>query len=368
MGIFQHNQRRLILFISCCLSMISRMNGREEGIANFVFGDSLVDAGNNNYIMSLSKANYVPNGVDFGMPTGRYTNGRTIVDIIGQQLGLGGYTPPYLAPTTRGGIIIKGVNYASGGAGILNQTGNIFGGRLNMDAQLDNFANTREELINRIGEEATRRLVNKALFSVTMGSNDFINNYLTPLISRLEQEIITPEAFVNAMISKYGLQLTRLYNMGARKIVVVNVGPIGCIPYERELNPSAGNDCVGFPNQLAQSFNLQLKSLIKDLSTSLEESQFVYADVYRIVSDILVNYRSYGFENANSACCSASGRFGGLIPCGPTSNVCKDRSKYVFWDPYHPSDAANLLIAKRLIDGDSNYISPINIRHLITYN
>lgn len=52
--------------------------------ANFVFGDSLVDAGNNNYIVSLSKANYVPNGVDFGRPTGRYTNGRTIVDIIGK--------------------------------------------------------------------------------------------------------------------------------------------------------------------------------------------------------------------------------------------------------------------------------------------
>lgn len=52
--------------------------------ANFVFGDSLVDVGNNNYIISLSKANYFPNGIDFGRPTGRYTNGRTIVDIIGK--------------------------------------------------------------------------------------------------------------------------------------------------------------------------------------------------------------------------------------------------------------------------------------------
>lgn len=56
--------------------------------ANFVFGDSLVDAGNNNYIVSLSKANYIPNGIDFGKPTGRYTNGRTIVDIIGRFLYL----------------------------------------------------------------------------------------------------------------------------------------------------------------------------------------------------------------------------------------------------------------------------------------
>lgn len=52
--------------------------------ANFVFGDSLVEVGNNNYIPSLSRANYVPNGIDFGRPTGRFTNGRTIVDIIGK--------------------------------------------------------------------------------------------------------------------------------------------------------------------------------------------------------------------------------------------------------------------------------------------
>lgn len=50
--------------------------------ANFVFGDSLVDAGNNNYLATLSKANYDPNGIDFGSPTGRFTNGRTIVDIV----------------------------------------------------------------------------------------------------------------------------------------------------------------------------------------------------------------------------------------------------------------------------------------------
>lgn len=54
--------------------------------ANFVFGDSLVDVGNNNYIVSLSKADYVPNGIDFGKPTGRFTNGRTVVDIIGKHV------------------------------------------------------------------------------------------------------------------------------------------------------------------------------------------------------------------------------------------------------------------------------------------
>lgn len=60
--------------------------------ASFIFGDSLVDAGNNNYMQTLSKADITPNGIDFkasgGNPTGRYTNGRTIGDIVGKSPSL----------------------------------------------------------------------------------------------------------------------------------------------------------------------------------------------------------------------------------------------------------------------------------------
>ncbi|KAL3505621.1 hypothetical protein ACH5RR_031003 [Cinchona calisaya] len=339
----------------------------ENSPVNFVFGDSLADVGNNNYIVSLSKANFAPNGIDFGRPTGRYTNGRTIIDILGEELGIN-VVPPFLAPTTSGPVVLQGVNYASGGGGILNHTGKIFVGRINLDAQLDNFANTRQYIISSIGAPMAVKLLENSLFSVTMGSNDFINNYLVPVVSKVEQKLVSPETFVADMISRYRTQLTRLYNMGARKIAVVNVGPIGCIPYQREINPSAGEDCVAFPNQLAQLFNIQLRSLVTELIANLKGSKFIYADVYRIVDDLIKNYISYGFGNANSACCCAAGRFGGLIPCGPVSKVCVDRSKYVFWDPYHPTDAANCFIAKRLIDGDHSDIWPMNFRQLISSN
>lgn len=64
--------------------LVFRICFSENVPAVFVFGDSLVDVGNNNYIVSLSKANFFPNGIDFGKPTGRYTNGRTIADITGK--------------------------------------------------------------------------------------------------------------------------------------------------------------------------------------------------------------------------------------------------------------------------------------------
>lgn len=82
--------------------------------------------------------------------------------------------------------------------------------------------------------------------------------------------------------------------MGARKIVVPNVGPIGCIPYQRDINPTAGDNCVALPNHLAQLFNTQLKGLLQELSTSLKGSTFIFADVNRIVADIVQNYKSYG--------------------------------------------------------------------------
>lgn len=73
-----------IVFGSWTVSLLLGIRFAESLPASFVFGDSLVDAGNNNYLVTISKADCTPNGMDFGMPTGRFTNGRTIVDMIGK--------------------------------------------------------------------------------------------------------------------------------------------------------------------------------------------------------------------------------------------------------------------------------------------
>ncbi|CAN0924353.1 GDSL esterase/lipase At4g16230 [Linum grandiflorum] len=182
--------------------------GGGGGLVTFVFGDSLLDHGNNNYIATLSKANYPPNGIDFGEPTGRYTNGRTIIDIIGRELGAEGFTPPYLAPTTTGPVILQGVNYASGAGGIFDQTGKVFGGRISMNVQIDNFAKTRDEIIAMVGAVDAQKLMAKSIFAVSIGSNDFLNNYLTPVLSIPERKLIPPQVFIRTMIDTFRLQLT----------------------------------------------------------------------------------------------------------------------------------------------------------------
>jgi hypothetical protein len=51
-----------------------------------IFGDSVVDAGNNNNLYTLVKANFPPYGRDFvtHRPTGRFCNGKLATDFTGQ--------------------------------------------------------------------------------------------------------------------------------------------------------------------------------------------------------------------------------------------------------------------------------------------
>lgn len=46
--------------------------------------------------------------------------------LIGEELGQPYYALPFLSPNATGKAILHGVNYASGGGGIMNATGRIF--------------------------------------------------------------------------------------------------------------------------------------------------------------------------------------------------------------------------------------------------
>ena len=64
----------------------SGIDGYDCKVVQFIFGDSLSDVGNNEQLpRSLAKANLPWYGIDFGngLPNGRFTNGRTVADIIG---------------------------------------------------------------------------------------------------------------------------------------------------------------------------------------------------------------------------------------------------------------------------------------------
>ncbi|KZV22443.1 GDSL esterase/lipase [Dorcoceras hygrometricum] len=343
---------------------------------SFVFGDSLVDGGNNNYLFTLSKADAPPYGIDFkpsgGQPTGRFTNGRTIPDIVGEAMGGQSYPPPYLAPNAAAYSIQTGINYASGASGILDDTGTLFIGRLPLKEQINNFVKTREYIVGVMGVTNTTNLLKNAIFSITTGSNDVIN-YFQPIIPFLRNNNnVSPNMFQDFLVSNLTVQLERLYVLGARKVVVVGVGPLGCIPFIRAIDLIPSGECSGEVNALVQGYNQKLKEKLYQMNRDLWPSAvFVYANSYDIFRDIILNHHIYGFEDNHGPCC------GGYFPpfvcyegrdVNSSSSVCSDRKKYVFWDAYHPTEAANLVVADQLLNGDKSRSYPMNIRELYNYD
>ncbi|GKB47930.1 gag/pol polyprotein, partial [Tanacetum coccineum] len=90
----------------------------------FIFGDSLLDVGNNNALKTGAKANYLPYGIDFPQgPTDRLSNGLNTADFVAKDLGFKDFIPPYA--TVKRQDVLKGVNYASAVSGILDESGEI---------------------------------------------------------------------------------------------------------------------------------------------------------------------------------------------------------------------------------------------------
>jgi hypothetical protein len=54
-------------------------------------------------------------------------------------------------------------------------------GRVYLETQLGWFRNTIDELKQMIGDDATRALLARSLFTLSAGSNDYLNNYLLEL-------------------------------------------------------------------------------------------------------------------------------------------------------------------------------------------
>ncbi|KAL5557837.1 hypothetical protein UlMin_034048, partial [Ulmus minor] len=88
--------------------------------AVFMFGDSIVDTGNNNEnIISPARSNFPPYGKDFqgGIPTGRFSNGKVPSDFLVEELGIKELLPPYSDRNLTRKQLLTGVCFAVGGVG-----------------------------------------------------------------------------------------------------------------------------------------------------------------------------------------------------------------------------------------------------------
>ncbi|CAN6173652.1 unnamed protein product [Urochloa humidicola] len=337
----------------------------------YVFGDSSLDVGNNNYLpagANVFRANMPYYGIDFpGVPAGRFSNGDNIADFIAKNIGLWSSPPPYLMLEPSPGLLASsgletGVSYASGGSGIVDSTN--AGSNIPLSKQVQYFKATRAKMVAAAGYAAVDALLARSVFLIRDGSNDLsVFTIAEALHNRsAEQQQSDAAAFLAGLISNYSATITELYGMGARKFAIVNAGLIGCVPAARAFDPVAGS-CAGGLNHLAGGFNAALQNLLAHSQKRLPGLIYSLADFFGLTMDIFADPQASGFTDITSPCCGS-----GMQLCQPTSTVvCSTRSErdhHVFWDPYHFSQRACFLIAQAFYNGPAKYTMPINFKQL----
>ncbi|XP_060201365.1 GDSL esterase/lipase At5g22810-like [Lycium barbarum] len=194
-------------FLRCLLGgfllaiVLSVSNGDPLVPALCIFGDSVVDVGNNNNLSTLIKANFPPYGRDFvtHRPTGRFCNGKLATDFTAEYLGFTSYPPAYLSREARGQRILTGVNFASAASGYYNVTARLFCA-LTLPHQLKYYRLWQRKIVNLVGRTQATNIFSGGIHLINAGSSDFIQNYyINPLLNRH----YSPDEFSDILMQSY---------------------------------------------------------------------------------------------------------------------------------------------------------------------
>ncbi|GAU32746.1 hypothetical protein TSUD_323140 [Trifolium subterraneum] len=315
--------------------------------AIIVFGDSSVDAGNNNFISTVARSNFQPYGRDFmgGKPTGRFSNGRIATDFISEAFGIKPYIPAYLDPSYNISQFSTGVSFASAATGYDNATSDVLS-VIPLWKQLEYYKEYQKKLGGYLGDKKAKDTITKSLHIISLGTNDFLENYYT-IPGRASQ--YTPSQYQNFLAGIAENFIHKLYGLGAKKISLGGLPPMGCLPLERTTNFADGNDCVSNYNNIALEFNDKLNKLTTKLKKDLPEIKLVFSNPYDILFRIVKKPGQFGFQVTSMACC-ATGMFEMGYACSRASFFsCVDASRYVFWDSFHPTEKTNGIVANYLV-------------------
>ncbi|KAK9084732.1 hypothetical protein Sjap_025143 [Stephania japonica] len=280
--------------------------------AIIVFGDSTVDAGNNNHVQTLARSNFAPYGRDFegGKPTGRFSNGRLATDFFSEALGIKAFIPAYLDPAYGIEDFATGVTFASAGTGYDNLTSQITN-VIPLWKQIEYFKDYKAKLSAYLGKTKAEETIQQALFVTSLGTNDFVVDYY-------------------------------LFPSRPSQFTIEEMG--GC---REDLN------------NLARDFGGKVSGVVSKLSKELTGTKMVFLNLLDKPLHIIRNPHLYGLatstiriasdqeaiahivgrlENVGRGCCG-SGTFEIAFACHePDPFTCTNASAYAFWDSVHPTE------------------------------
>ncbi|XP_057521600.1 GDSL esterase/lipase At1g29670-like [Amaranthus tricolor] len=186
---------------------------------------------------------------------------------------------------------------------------------------------------------------------VAAGNNDHSLRYLTD-----PGKDWTP--FTAELINAYINHLKTLYDLGARKMLLVSVYPVGCNPVLLQfLNKTT---CVDELNSAVMGFREQLLRVVKrKAELGMPLAKFSVLNSAKILLDVINNPQPTGMRYVRGMCCELAPGSGS---CARNGRLCKNRQEYLFMDGVHLTSAGSAILADKAYNSKDAY--PINLKEL----
>ncbi|CAK7346650.1 unnamed protein product [Dovyalis caffra] len=355
-----------------------------------------------------------------GGATGRFCNGRLPPDFLSEAFGLKPTIPAYLDPMYNISDFATGVCFASAGSGYDNATADVLvsipskkyfililrharfheliyllpvipncrfcakfhflsknvitidnyffllmvtyillpmltlQGVIPLWQELEHYKDYQKILKAYIGAVKAKEIITEALYIMSLGTNDFLENYYAIPARRSQFTIQQYQDFLIGLAENF---VKQLFGLGARKLSLTGLSPMGCLPLERATNFMHPNNCVKEYNDLALEFNGKLNSLVAKLNGELPGMKVLFANPYDLLLRLITAPSLYGFENAEVGCCGSGSFEMGILCTRDHPLTCTDANKYIFWDAFHLTDRTNQIVSAYLFkDLKSNFL------------
>ena len=270
--------------------------------ALYSFGDSLSDVGNVQAV--TAGIPFVPTTPGPSYFNGRFSNGLNFIDDLSVSLGVG--------PAVNS--LAGGTVYAYGGARTTGTTGLPALVVRDVDQQVTTYLGA-----NPLADA-------NGLYVVFAGAND--------VAAKIND---TPSLNLTAAAGSLAQQVGRLYDAGARQVLVPNLPSLGLVPQYNGTAASA-TQASGFSDQ----FNAALAAALDGVELTRPDLTLFRLDTAALFDSLTTNPTAFGFTNATNPAAP------GLSPGDQNydaSLIVANPDNYVFWDTLHPTRTGHAALA-----------------------
>ncbi|PNT62010.1 hypothetical protein BRADI_5g24000v3 [Brachypodium distachyon] len=316
----------------------------------FNFGDSFADTGNTPKSGDrLSRAWHYPFGISYkdyngnpggNKPTGRFSDYMIQPDLIARMLRIHSAPPAY----KQSGYLCHpyGMTFAAAGASVFEAPENNGVFVPTLSQQINKF----QDLL-RTGFISSTRLEGAVLLVAISAGNDYL-----PKIHLMDESISSIAPYVENVTSEIARNVERLRNLGAKKILLNNMPPLGCTPRHARLSNYAG--CDGHGNFLASvhNDNLQVKLGI-NTDVHIVDLYSAFTNITSQLTNDTASPVSDQFTTKLAPACEAKDPKGYCGLRDDESNYlytldADQVEKHFYWDDMHPTSAGWEAVMKQL--------------------